>query len=143
MKQLYILFLFLVAIQLNAKAQRNFKPGYIVLLKGDTLKGMVNYKDWNQNPRQIDFKTAETSNSEQYTARTITAFGISKAEVYTRYIGPVSQASVETAKLINNRDVTIKQDSIFLRLITSGKNLSLFEYADYVKKRYFIVEGTG
>lgn len=132
---------FLLLIAFKIHAQRNFKPGYIVSLKGDTLKGWVDYKDWNQNPRQINFKTAETSNAEQYNARTISAFGVNGLEAYTRYIGPVSQASVETAKLINNRDITVKPDSVFLRLITTGKNLSLFEYADDTKDRYFIAGG--
>ena len=37
-------------------SQTNYKPGYVVNLNGDTLRGFVNYQQWDNNPRTIAFK---------------------------------------------------------------------------------------
>jgi len=31
-------------------AQSNFKSGYIVMPKGDTVKGYIDYREWDNNP---------------------------------------------------------------------------------------------
>lgn len=138
-------FVFLIALitltVIDANAQRNFKPGYVVSIKGDTTKGWIDYRDWSLNPKQIAFKTQENGSVDLYSAKTLAAFGISEYDSYKRYAGPVSLASVNITKLINNKDTRVKQDTVFLRLITAGKHLSLLEYTDEVKQRFFIAEG--
>ena len=48
----YSLFFFL-AILFNSNetiAQKNFIEGYIITLKKDTVKGTIDYREWNLNP---------------------------------------------------------------------------------------------
>jgi hypothetical protein len=141
MKQLYILFLFLVAIQLNARAQRNFKPGYVVTLNGDTTKGFIDYKEWSENPESISFKTEEEAAIQLFSVSNATAFGVNQFEDYRRYIGPISRNITETRQLINSRDTSVKKDTVFFKMITTGKYITLFMYTDYLKERLFVSEG--
>ena len=46
----------LFLLPLLSIAQANYKSGYVVTLKGDTLRGYINYKEWGRNPKDIDFK---------------------------------------------------------------------------------------
>ena len=139
MKHFYALVIFiLLSFQLHA--QRNFKPGYILTLNGDTIKGFVDHKEWDENPRQITFKTTEQTTAQQYTPNTIKAFGVDQVDHFQRYIGPVTTGAVELADLSSGIDSAVVTDAIFLRIITGGKNLTLYSYNDRIKTRYFIAE---
>ncbi len=41
---------------LMLSGQQNFLPGYIVSNNEDTIKGWIDYKDWEKNPDAIKFK---------------------------------------------------------------------------------------
>lgn len=140
MKHLYALFCVLTFIQFNAKAQRNFKPGYIVTLSGDTTKGFIDYKEWNQNPRDITFKTTEQASLQQYSPKEIKAFGVNQFDHYQRYIGPVTKGAVDLADLSIGIDSSVVSETIFLRIIASGKNLTLHSYRDKIKTRFFVAD---
>lgn len=63
-------------------AQVNYQPGWVMPKESqDTLKGFIDYREWEINPEQIWFKT--TSSSEQRTAYNLdncSAFGIAGKE---------------------------------------------------------------
>lgn len=139
MKHLFTVFLFTI-LSFQTIAQRNFKPGYIVSLSGDTTKGSVDYKEWNQNPRDITFKTSDQAASQQYSPDNIKGFGVDQFEHYQRYIGPITKDAVDLADLSSGIDTSFITDNVFLRVITGGKNVTLFSYADKIKTRYFITD---
>jgi hypothetical protein len=138
MKYFYCLLLVLVSIQLHA--QRNLKPGYIVALNGDTTNGFIDVKEWSQNPRSIAFKATAQSATKQYSQANIKAFGVDQFDHYQRYIGPITKGAVDLADLSSGIDSSFVTDSVFLRLIVGGKNLTLYSYTDRIKTRYFIGE---
>lgn len=139
MKHLYTLFL-ITAISFNLQAQRNFKPGYIVTLKGDTTKGSVDYKDWLQNPRNISFKAADNDPVKQYGAGSIKAFGVTGLDYYVMYTGPVSTGAVQLPDLSSGINAAKITDTIFLRIVLSGSKVALYSYTDIIKTRFFIAE---
>jgi|GEM_PF-316895 len=141
MKYLYALFCTITFIQFNATAQRNFRPGYVVTLRGDTTKGFIDYKEWNQNPRDITFKTTEQAATQQYLPTQVTAFGLNGFDSYRTYTGPVTTGAVDLADLSSGIDSSYVNDNIFLRIITGGKNITLYSYNDKIKTRFFIAEG--
>lgn len=141
MKYFYVLFLLSLLASSKLHAQSNYKPGYIVTLNGDTTKGLIDYKEWGENPRHINFKLSPTGNVEPYGVQKITAFGVDRLEQYQRYIGPVSTHAVELPKISSSRDSAVVNDSVFLRRITAGKNAALFMYEDDLKNRFFIADG--
>jgi len=136
----YNLILFFCLFAFSATAQRNFKPGYIVTLNGDTTKGFIDYKEWNQNPHDITFKTTDQAVIQQYSPDNIKAFGVDQFDHYQRYIGPITKGAVDLADLSSGIDSSSVSDRVFLRMIAGGKNLTLYSYTDRIKARYFVGE---
>ncbi len=58
-------------LSLNVLAQENLVTGFIVSLKGDTTHGLINYKNWRQNPKTIQFKASNQIESSTYTPQNI------------------------------------------------------------------------
>lgn len=118
-------------------AQNNFKPGFVVTLKGDTVHGQVSYKEWFKNPQDVQFKN-NSGQVSTYTTVNTAAFGVDGFEHYRRFIMPISMDQTEFARLHIDIDSTKKIDTVFLHVITKGKNLTLYDYNDEIKRRYII-----
>src|ERR1700749_4494076 len=71
-------------------AQSNYHPGYVIKNNGDTLKGLVNYREWAYSPLSIEFKTAASSSVIEFNPRSIKAFQITGLETYISYSGKIS-----------------------------------------------------
>lgn len=139
MKLFYRLAIAMIALPLLCSAQSNYKPGYIIDLKGDTTKGLVNYQEWSFNPVKFQFKTSTASEVKTITTAQVTHLGINGLEYYDVYSGPIS--TDETS--INGqsaRDTSFKVESVFLKVLDKGKNITLYSYADNLKERFFIKE---
>ncbi len=122
-------------------AQSNFKPGYVVTLKGDTLKGFIDYKEWDKNPSSLSFKSRQNiSNAEGFTTKNALAFAITGMEYYERYVLPISQDPVDVNKLSPKPDTSYLTDTVFLRISTKGKYLTLYSYTDDIKPRFYLLE---
>ena len=142
MKHFYITLTIVFLLPLFSNAQSNYKPGYVVSLNGDTLKGFIDYKEWDHNPRQLNFKNdINSKQSTQYTVANSLSFGVNGLEYYRRYYLGLSNDYIEITKLSAGIDTTTTKDTVFLRIITTGKNLTLFAYTDNIKQRLFVAEG--
>lgn len=140
MKNLYQLLLIAILCPLFSKAQSNFKPGYVVTLNGDTIRGSIDYKEWNENPRYIKFKAGNSNQVDQYSGANAGSFSINGYEHYKRFILPVSQDWVDVSKLSFDKEIPTITDTVFLRSVSSGKNVTLYSYTDRIKERFFIAE---
>lgn len=131
-----LLLAFLVPFILSA--QKNFQPGYVVTLKGDTVQGFIDYREWDYTPSQILFSSSDKSIQKEYTVNDIRFFDITGKEAYRR---SVVKISLHPAKLsdIGARDTTWKMDTVFLKVEYSG-TISLFSYEDMIKERFYILE---
>jgi len=140
MKYIFTCITLILILPLFTSAQGNYKPGYVVTLKGDTLRGFINYKDWNKNPKSIEFKKdAGAAKAETYSIYNALAFSIKGVEYYSRFAGNISQDAVDINFAKQLEDTSLyKIDTVFLRIISTGKNATLYEYNDVVKPRYFI-----
>jgi hypothetical protein len=141
MKSKSLLFLLFIFFPFFLKAQSNFKPGYVITINGQTIKGFVNEKEWDTNPVSINFKTSLNSTEiKNYTAGDITYFEVTSSVAYQRYSGFISTDETNIAKLPTGRDSSKKQDVVFLKLQQKGPNVSLYSYNDAIKMRYFIAD---
>jgi hypothetical protein len=138
MKHLNKLLLAAALLPSFAFAQSNYKPGYVVTAKGDTLRGEINQKEWYGNPRSIDFKGS--TGIKTYTADDINFFEILNSSAYQRYAGSISTDETNPARLSHGVDSGKKQDVVFLRLEQKGPNVILYSYTDAIKTRYFLTE---
>ncbi|MGN6179675.1 MAG: hypothetical protein ACTHNW_10875 [Mucilaginibacter sp.] len=141
MKYLYLAILTFV-FPVSLYAQSNYKPGYVVTLKGDTLKGYINYKEWEYNPWRIEFKTSLNDVKTAYSTENTTGFAISGFETYRRFTLSVSRDQTEYLNLSQGIDTTTVSKTAFFKIIATGKNVTLYSYADKTKQRFFIAEGT-
>jgi hypothetical protein len=141
MKQFNALLLTLFLLPLFSLAQSNYKPGYLITLKGDTLRGFIDYQEWDSNPTAISFKTAISDRKPQsFTISNISFFNVDELATYQKYICPVSMDETNTARLSSGRDTSYKIDTVFLKVLQKGKNVALYSYTDRLKTRFYISE---
>lgn len=141
MKNFYKVFLAAFLLPALSFAQSNYKPGYVVNLKGDTLKGFIDYREWNSNPRAINFKTTiADARPHQYTPAEIVFFTISGLETYIRYSGPVTMDATDVDHISHSRDTSMGTVTAFFRVLQKGKNVALYAYSDELKLRFYIGE---
>ncbi len=141
MKHFYNALLLIIFLPLFTLAQSNYKPGYVVTLKGDTLHGFIDYQEWGSNPNSINFKATLTDNrSQSFTTVEINFFNVDKLESYRRYAGPVTMDVTDPNRISQGRDTSSKTAIIFLKLLQKGVRLTLYSYLDNIKTRFFIQE---
>ncbi len=140
MRHLTKLLFFALLAPLTSFAQSNYKTGYVVTLSGDTIKGFIDYREWNSNPATIDFKTSLAEKNRKYMPEDLSAFGITGLESYLQYKGPLTMDATDPAHIGTSRDTSFANQTVFLRIWQKGKNVALYSYTDNVKRRYFIAE---
>jgi len=129
-------------LPLNLFAQ-SFYPGYAIKNNGDTLKGYLKFKRWENNPDGTQFKPGAQDKPINLTKSNTRYFSIdvgSKVE-FQRYAGAVSTDVVNINDLDTYRDSSFRMDTVFLKVLRKGPNVQLFSYDDNLKTRYFIADG--
>jgi hypothetical protein len=124
---------------LSSFAQSNYKPGYVVNLKNDTLKGFIDYKEWENNPKSFTFKSnLNRSQPQKFSIEDANAFGITGAEHFQKFIFSKTTAPTNLNKLLTRLDTSRMQDTSFMKVLVRGKNVSLYEFTDQLKTRFYI-----
>ncbi|MEO6851703.1 MAG: hypothetical protein ABI203_05975 [Mucilaginibacter sp.] len=122
-------------------AQSNYHAGYVLKNSGDTLKGFIDYREWERTPLSIDFKINKDDKQKlEFNPATIKGFQITGLETYVAYIGMISMNPTSISDAPEELDTTQKLDTIFLRQVTTGEHLTLFYHNDKLKTRFFIAE---
>ena len=135
----YTLILFFICTIVNA--QSNFKPGAVIDLKGDTIKGYIDYREWVFTPQKVSFKTnINDSKIKIYDKSNCLSFFLINTE-YKRFFVNVSMDKIAVGELSIGIDSTYRTDTIFLKNEVNSDKLSLYSYTDNIKPRFFIQEG--
>ena len=144
MKYFYKLLSLAVFLPLFSLAQSNYKPGYMVNLKGDTTRGYIDFRGWESNPNSISFKTkiADTR-AQKLGPDDINFFNVDNLVSYQKYSGKISMNPTDPNHVINGRDSSFKMATVFLKLLQKGDKIILYEYADDIKPRFYIAEKPG
>ncbi|MEX2232151.1 MAG: hypothetical protein WD824_08325 [Cyclobacteriaceae bacterium] len=98
----------------NAIAQKDLRPGYIITLEMDTVKGLVNYAPGSI--KECEFQVQESSAVQIYDPETINGFGYFEEDQYFHSFSLPSPDS--------------KPVKIFAEILLRGK-ASLFLYEDF------------
>jgi hypothetical protein len=126
--------------------QSNFVDGIVVNLNKDTLKGTIDYVEWEYNPKKIRFRQGKTLREVIYTPANILSFQIlSKKEYYERAILALQEAPIDIQRIKTyrsmaniNTQLNTVLDTLFLRVIAKGR-LNLWELQrDQHFTQYFI-----
>ena len=120
---------------------QNYKPGYVVNLKGDTTRGYIDLKEWGKNPTNIYFKLLPENNTPQkYTVNDISYFEVTDITAYRAFNTSISLNETNLQKLQSYSDTSTKSDLIFLKILQTGKNVTLYSFVDDLKERYYIYD---
>lgn len=138
MMKYFALFLFIIAPFISF-SQSNYHRASVVDNTGQTRQGYINYREWEENPKSIEFKTSpEDKKPTVYNPAAIRSFDIEGLEQYMSYSGRISLNRTHFPDIATGKDTSNKQDNVFLKVVTTGSNLSLYAYTDSLKTRFYL-----
>jgi hypothetical protein len=141
MRPLPLLLIFILSLPCIAGAQTEFYPGFAVTSKGDTLKGYFGYKKWEQNPKSVQFKTEPNSQAKKLTTGDIGFFSIDlgvQPVQFQKYTGSITTDRIDPDHIQIGRDSSYRVDTVFLKVLVKGPNVTLYSFDDDLKTRFFI-----
>lgn len=133
MKNLFILFAFFALPQL-VMAQTDFRPGFIVTLPGDTLKGFVNLQSPKKNAQCCEFKKTLDKKKVRFSPVAIKGYGFTRGTSYQSFI--LQQANNTSIKKQK------KVETYFLHKVIHAKVSLLATRDPSGNPRYFIQKDT-
>lgn len=125
-------------------AQRNYVPAVITTLKNDSLRGFIDYRNWNISPSEIRFKESLTDAKDRHFGPgEISGFRIAQPD--EAYISHQLKMDI-THQELNNLDGPVErvsQDTIvFFRVVQTG-SVNLYVYTDKHSRNHYIYEKDG
>lgn len=140
MKHFY-LSLLLVCSFTAAYAQRNYIPGGIITLQQDSLKGLIDYRNWGVAPSSISFKSGADSKEQVFKPGDILGFWVgSPNENYVSRKLKLDITPQSVDYLSRNESRIYQEDSVFITRISNGI-YPLYEYTDKNARVHYIFEG--
>ena len=140
MKYLYSLAILFTLFPLFTKGQSNYKPGYIITSKGDTLRGLIDYQDWEGSPKLFRFKTTMSAETQRFTITDVTYAEITQLNAYQKFRIAISTDITDIQHLESFRDTSFRTDVVFLKILQKGKNITLYSFTDDLKTRFYVKE---
>jgi len=139
MNRFYKLVLPLFLLPLFSMAQSNYKPGYVVTLKGDTIRGFIDYQAWDTNPTTISFKSAISDRDKKtFGLDDVSVINVDKLAAYKKYDCKISMDVTNSNQLGEGKDTSFRAATVFLKVLQQGKNVALYSYTDDLKTRFYI-----
>ena len=131
-----------IFFSLFATAQKNFQDGFLILPNNDTLRGQIDYREWNISPRKISFLDKHTGRTTDYTPAELQAFVVNgetyasfKVRIYPYTYDPILAGSE------NFSDQPYEKE-VFMYYLT-GKRLELYKYVDTTEISYYFTRRRG
>lgn len=143
------LLLFSLLNILHISAQKNFTDGGIIRLNGDTLRGQIDYREWDINPVNIQFRHPPTGETYTYGTASIAGFFVTaKNEIYqtaTVYLNgePSATSEIPTYSSVGEalRNYKPERHTVFLRVLARGQ-MNFFEFEDK-NRTHYLAQPTG
>ncbi|MEP2023051.1 MAG: hypothetical protein ABJH98_02215 [Reichenbachiella sp.] len=134
--------LFLSVLLFNCQfaiGQKNFQPGYILTLGGDTIRGQIDYRNWKINPDQINF--IDPSSIEQtFSPLEILEFGVADERYLSGIVDyETSSTLLNFSKMSQSGQFDLASDTVFLQELFGG-NKPLYFFYNNQQREYFYIE---
>lgn len=133
----FLLLLFLVGATFSY-GKNTIYPGYIITLNNDTIHGYIDYKNWEKNPDEIQFKKTKDDPGSHFTTGSITEFSAAN-EIYKSAIVEIERSDFRTNELTLSPDLYLIVDTVFLRALIIGDK-SLYYLKDERGKESFYID---
>jgi uncharacterized membrane protein len=138
---LLLMFITCILIPVSSFSQKHFLPGYVVDARNDTIKGLIDYRNWNRTPKEISFKAGVDSKEFDYSPNTIKKFGVEN-EIYVSGIVSYDDSPFYDSQLSVMEESLNRIDTVFLQLLAVGEK-SLYYFKDKNKKEHFFIMQNG
>lgn len=122
-------------------SQKNFSPGYVINLNGDTIKGYVDSKNRNVNPGKIDFKLKKDGMPIKYSPDDIKEFGV-RDEIYVSAMVETEVSSDEVAIKDQDPELKIEVHKVFLQTLFKGDKYLYYYKSSSRKDNFYIKQDT-
>jgi hypothetical protein len=93
-----------------------------------------------RNPKSIKFKTALDAQARQFNLADMNYFEVEGITAYRRFKVNISLNPIDISSPPSLSDTASQNDTVFLKILQSGKNATLYGYKDNVKNRLYIKE---
>jgi hypothetical protein len=135
--KLFTLIIFNFLLLQNVFSQENFTKGFIISVKGDTIKGFIDYRNWEKNPDKITFKNLNSETKKTINPIDIQGFGVNN-DFYESAIVKLELSSNSTIDLTILKELDMKTDTVFLEAMFRGSK-SLYSYkSEQIREQFFI-----
>ncbi|MDP4280783.1 MAG: porin family protein [Bacteroidota bacterium] len=125
-------------ISLPGISQKHNTEGVIINLQNDSIKGLIDFREWNSNPDKILF-TAEDGSEKTYTPYQIRGFVIPSKERYIAERVSLDVTSEKTEDLMNEQGPKVVKDTcLFLRVVVRGE-VSLYYFNDLNDRSHYYI----
>jgi hypothetical protein len=122
--------------------QKNMQPGYIFSLKGDTIKGYIDYRNWEKNPKSISFGTTKTGRTSLYKPINIKGFTVAN-DTYISGKVTIDDSPHRVSELKSTLEYNYISDTAFLLSLIQGEKSLLYYLDNKSKEHFFIRTDTG
>lgn len=134
-----MLFCLFVGFPFLCSAQSNYLKGYVITNSNEKLNGYIDFQGRPFTPSVVKFKRQPADQPQTYTVENCQGYAIEDKEVFQRFTVNLSQAHTRISAVKEGLDTTTKRETVFLKLLLKGKNLSLFSYTDEIKERFYLL----
>lgn len=141
---MYRIIILAIAICISAPSisQSIRKKGFIVVNKGDTIHGWINYRNWEKNPNSISLSQDSSSGSMvNYSKHDLQAVEITGFDNYIKVIVVKDARPITIGSLLPPEIDSLISDTVLLRILVKGSEFSLYELID--NKPHFFIQKTG
>lgn len=144
MKQILLCLVAMAMGECIVHAQSNYLPGVVITQQKDSLRGLINVKNWLTNPAEIDFKTDKASASHVYKATEINGFVIPQQNKV--YLSKTFSADVTYYETTTLQEKALSMESLdttaFLEQLVGG-SYPLYAYTDIHHRDHYLFETPG
>jgi hypothetical protein len=119
-------------------AQTSYRSGYLITNAQDTLRGFISFKEESENPIAVYFRPSLDDKTQVFPLKDCKAYVVENFYSYRREAVNISMSKDDLNRISTGRDTSSKNDIVFLRILQSGENATLFMYTDDVKTRFYI-----
>jgi hypothetical protein len=120
----------------TAIAQTNFRPGYVLPLSGDTLRGEVDSRGAQRNARLARFRSAPGAAITEYKPQQLRGYGFTGDRVYQTEVVLLAD-STQHQTLLDPTASAVKRTS-FLEIIEQGAASLLYLRDDNSNDHYYL-----
>jgi len=121
-------------------SQKNFQPGYLVTAANDTVRGFIDYRNWEKNPLKIEFCRSVSETPATYVPFQLKMFTVGN-EVYETAIVTMDDSPFKTENLTEGAALNYVTDTVFLLNLVEGSKSLLYFMDSKSKEHFFIRNG--